>query len=463
MKEFDFDELDRAVHAALGTKTSVDDTNGKPDLTSQPDIPAVRESETAPVPEPARESKHISSHAIHSRIMSPKQAVRERPDLQRHKKSVIDHDASTVETDTTPDQTHEVASKQNQDDAPFQKPVPTGPQPKPRSLARRRSGRFMDVVHPSSDMRTSVMGKPSPQSPKQQATSSTPSSTDEPEEVKADTPETVMHNNELAAAIDKLLVEDVAPSKPVEAVNDSPQASVPAPETLVPEAPDEITPEIEQSSTPEDDKKSTNDDNPTKSSETDETQAPQQTSPFVTDAQVQKRPLGGVPKDIAEEQVAAEPAVSDPAPIADDIHSKIRAIESIDSLDPVEDASYLATPTPETPSPEPTPTPAPKLETTPLETEAPKADDSTSKKSTAAAPAVSGPTSITRQYKETPRVASADDTSSIFDPENYHQPLESEPKKKISWGLVIFILVVLALGGSIAAFLWWSGLLVAPL
>lgn len=235
----------------------------------------------------------------------------------------------------------------------------------PSPATRRSSGRFMDVVHPSSDMRpsASVPERPSP----------------EP------------------------TVEDSAPS------TDSFQWPDPLD---LPDTHTDVTADTK--------------DEPQSSAESDTSRPPLE-SPFLSDAKVEKRPLGGP-------SLPETPEKKETPPLPE---------------------------TPETPT-EPAPEPEPvelnedilKLEEgdTPaalLTSEAP-VDDIPAATSMPIVDAPVGPTSITQQYKEQPSTAEQP-SGAIFDTEAYHQPLAHTPKKHSGILVVVWILALILIGGGMGA------------
>lgn len=194
--------------------------------------------------------------------------------------------------------------------------------------ARRSSGRFMDVIHPSSDMRTSVAERP---------VASTVSQPNQPTPV--------------VEIVDK--PEDNSWSEPLE-------------------------------------------------------------SPFITDAKVEKRPLGGVaPSEVAVEPFDFKGLLDEPEEElleAPEPQELVEATTSSETIDPV----VTNTVTEEA-----------KLEN--AEQEQPV-----------------GPTSITQQYKEQP--SSTQESGAIYDTESYHQPVTQPVKKKSGWLVVVWIILLVVLG-----------------
>lgn len=219
--------------------------------------------------------------------------------------------------------------------------------------ARRSSGRFMDVVHPSSDMRSSA--------PTERSTPRPP----EPRE-----------------------------------------ESVPARETSWPDPLDfhgfkeEPTPPVVE------EKKD------------DEAPKPLE-SPFLTDAKVEKRPLGAFSTD-----EAPSPEVKpESAPEASE-KEEMPLLEAPDEeLLPAETETHDDEAKPEL-NPEPTP---------PVPDEEPV-----------------GPTSITQQYKEQPSTTDQP-SGAIYDTEAYHQPLSHPVKKKSGALIVVWIIALILVGAGVGA------------
>ncbi len=182
-------------------------------------------------------------------------------------------------------------------------------------------------------------------------------------------------------------------------------------------------------------------------------------SPFLSDAKVEKRPLGTpitLPDPIDTtplttetetlddaKELSAEPAVDDAAT------SDAPADTSSDENQPVQLASEAsAVPVPE----------ELKTEVTEVESQAiGSPTESTVEPTQPVQPPAGG--SIAQQYKEQP--SSGDQTSgAIFDTATYHKGVETPEKKKASRKIVpilIWILALLALGAAAgAAYFYWS-------
>jgi hypothetical protein len=171
-------------------------------------------------------------------------------------------------------------------------------------------------------------------------------------------------------------------------------------------------------------------------------------SPFITDAKVEKRPLGAFSADSA-------PAAS------------VIAVASPSEHTPV------ATPTPEPVTPPSSapevPPPAPVTSEKPTETDTPLPAELQndllnieSNETAASAPesqfvppaapstdVVPTPTSITQQYTEVPSTGDKP-TTTLFDSAAYKKPT-GKAKKRSSWFVILWILLLIVVGGGIGA------------
>lgn len=306
MSDIDFDELDRAVNGAIGDNST---PAPQPTVNEAPVVPSV-----------------------------PSFNVVERTTVSG---------LSTAQTSV-----------------PASSPVPSTPTVSATPAARRSSGRFMDMVHPSSDMRSGV---------------------------------------------------------PTSRVENRP---VPTPEI----EPEVIIPEVAES--------------PVWSEPLE--------SPFLVDAKVEKRPLGGgeAPTGQPDLTVASfdfqglldepdEPLLKAPEPQ--------ERIEATTMPDPIDFAAASAI--------------SDEIELKPFEAEKPVIIEESvvePKSLTEAFQSVAeepiGPTSITPQYKE--QASAQQESGAMYDTESYHQAVSAPVKKKSGWFTVIMILllVVLGAGGGWAVF-----------
>jgi hypothetical protein len=262
-------------------------------------------------------------------------------------------------------------------------PTPTTASP-PALAARRSSGRFMDMVHPSSDMRTSTTGSA--------PVISTPTTRPQP---------TVLHQ----------------PSRP--------PVQPPVPVIAAP-----VIPETPAWNEPLE-------------------------SPFLPDAKVEKRPLGGTATDSSahndddvfdfqglldepKEHLLEAPeiqerleAVTMPDPI--DFAAAAAINEAIESHGYEDEEEEVIAESKVSPKPE--------------VFEAPIAAAASVAAPTAIVEEPIGPTSITPQYKEQP--SSNQETGPMYDTESYHQPLAQPVKKKSGWLNIIWIILLVALGAGL--------------
>ncbi len=266
--------------------------------------------------------------------------------------------------------------------------------------ARRSSGRFMDVVHPSSDMRVPfVPPRPS--------------------------------------------VRETTPMQPI----DTPGASAAAPASLSPEPSVAATPastwpdpldfhgfnstapaqEVTAPQLGDNDIQSQLD-----TTETDQ-QAPLE-SPFLADAKVEKRPLGAF-NDATMPPAANQPdafgeavSVDTDRPMETDTPLPAELQDNLLSIESNEDTASVATEAP-------TITP-----TLPTDVVAPTPDVQVS---------------IAQQYVEQPSTGDKP-AGSIFDVDSYHKPIAHPKKHKSGWMVTLWIVLLLILGvGAGAAFYFY--------
>lgn len=177
-------------------------------------------------------------------------------------------------------------------------------------------------------------------------------------------------------------------------------------------------------------------------------------SPFLTDAKVEKRPLGTPAPELyatpqSEAEVADLPVETEEVTeetdnqarnviLPEELQGDLMAIES-----GVSEAPSVTT----TPQDVPAPIDTLKEE---QKVEAPKATVATQ-----AAVVPMGTGSIPQQYREEPST-SDQTTGSIYDTDSYHQPLDHPAKKKTGWLWVLWVIILLILGagGGALAYLY---------
>lgn len=231
--------------------------------------------------------------------------------------------------------------------------------------AANRGGRFMDVVHPSSDMRTPAPSQPEP-------------------------------------------AESQAMGLP----------RIPKPPTFYPAG--ASRPIVEYSPAVED----------AASKEPADWSKPLE-SPFLPDAKVEKRPLGGTGSDFEVSSLSATPE-EEPQELLEAPEEEL-LLEANTLPDPIEFASHQAD-TPEEPPKEETPEPT----VLPVEALAPVSP---------APEEPSTPIAITQQYKEKP--SDEQESGAIYDTESYHQPLVKPPKKRSGAWTVLWIILLVLLGAGV--------------
>lgn len=285
--------------------------------------------------------------------------------------------------------------------------LPTVPIITPTTPVDRPStGRFMDVVHPSSDMRTSLVmpersSNPAPVTPAPK----TPSAMNDfnmPASTPVPTVPTAMPNTSTAKDEDdddiNQLGSDIAKSLG-QTPSDSPD------------------------------------------------------SPFLSDTKVEKRPLGAFSDELATTPSNTQPMVPEvaqppmvppvdmPKPMSDtdtplpaELHSDLLSLES-DSTTQPEKMPVVEKPQPSMPM-APTPAPVPVLTSGPM--------------TTAAANTTPVSTSIPQQYKEQPSTGDQN-SGAIYDTKAYHKPMVKPAKKKSGWMWVLWIVILLIAGAGAGA------------
>lgn len=288
--------------------------------------------------------------------------------------------------------------------------VPPAQSAGPSLEPRPSTGRFMDVVHPSSDMRSTLVmpERPSPTT------------------------------NFAPITKDSVTPNPVSVASPVNQWNNTPNFQI-ANNSVAPEA--KTADKYEDSDIDQINDDITNSLNPTANVSAD--------SPFLSDTKVDKRPLGAFSTPLTSAPTASAPVDNVPttqetvpdAPISDELQDELLMVESGSKmfLDEPENADA---PLPAQTS-TPTYAPAPVFAPTPIPTQTP-----TSVPVPATQPLESP--SIAQQYKEQP--SSGDQSNgAIYDTNSYNKPTLSPVKKKSGWMWIVWILILLVVGAGAGA------------
>jgi hypothetical protein len=301
----------------------------------------------------------------------------------------------------TPEPVLNVPTTLVSNDAPSQPPV--APAPSQPLAARRSSGRFMDVVHPSSDMRSSA-----------------------PVAVVAPV-------SRIAPTIAPVATPSVSTPVPVEPT--TPKSEYPDPidfQGFNPGVAPTPTPEVAPVAHEDEDSDITKIADDITASLGKDTTTPLE-SPFIADAKVEKRPLGAFSGDISVDAAVTEPVEEEPTPSVE------LPVESKDDSDdhPIE---------------KDVPLPA-ELQNDLLSIEA-NENPVAAPEAVFTPPAAStdvpvGPTSISQQYSEKPSTGDQP-VPTMFAAEAYKKPA-AHPKKKSGWFVVLWIGLLIIVGGGIGA------------
>ena len=301
--------------------------------------------------------------------------------------------------------------------------------------ARRSSGRFMDVVHPSSDMRSSFV-PPRPSS--REGVTIQPASPSVAEEPVLSTPAPVAEpvNQAPAAPAPSEWPDPIdfkANSTSDTTVDEPAEVSEPAP---VSEPEPSLTPPFEtEPAVPADN-------------------LPPLESPFIADAKVEKRPLGAFADTPAgtvdapveepaeattDDKPASEDVPDNGTPMPAELQNDLLSIESNEDTAEVPSASSQ----PEAftaPVAVSTPAPAPVQSAQPAQ---------------ASSSDALGTVAIPQQYVEQPSTGDKP-AGSIFDVDSYHKPIAHPKKKKSGWLMIVWIILLILLGaGAGAAFYFY--------
>jgi len=311
-------------------------------------------------------------------------------------------------------------------------------------LAARRGGRFMDVVHPSSDMKKTVI-PPRPVSREGVMIGRTAAAAPAPDvSVSDDTPQT-----EAPVAIETPATEPTASN------NEWPDPLEMA-DFKAPAAPQMTNDNLAADLLAEADK--------AEHEEKTDGATPPLTSPFLSGAKVEKRPLGSAAPTYTEDTPTAEkedktvddpdaqlPASPSDTPVQlpEELQGDLMAIEADTHMGvPKTDESHPVTPVEALPEEKTEPEPVVAKEEKPKE----KASEPASERTVP-----TGPVSIPQQYREEPSTTDQK-AGTIYDTDSYHKPLAHPAKKKPGWTWVIAIIVILIVGAGGGAALYFLGI-----
>lgn len=432
MKDIDFDELDRAVASALGTVPP----SSAPSHESQ-------SSATTPgsTSEPAEVSSEPAAAGDYHETPAPRGATADfaRPTVERSgaasplgRRTIVRRrdDADVSPTQEIPPPARDAAISNSPSATSALENASSDPQPTsaPRKrIIPHRSGRAMDVIAGTGGAaglkpkrpvsRTATTVSPIDSTGSENATSAP---------VIADV---------LPAADDEVTVPAIESTPELtmapEIGGDAPADTLPGAESPEIASFDPVPYETDLTTFDE-----------TTAKELEQSLPPDPAvSPFITDAKVEKRPLGGLepstvaPADMDTASLDDVGAMREEVVAPAELDRDIVAIESKEVEIPEPHTSVRQSPVVSPAQPVRTPAPAP-----------------------------AGPAAIPRQYKEVPRVASEDDEAgAIFDPQTYHVAPDSPEKRSFGWGWFIAIVSIILLLAVAAALAWMEGVLPIPL
>lgn len=279
--------------------------------------------------------------------------------------------------------------------------------------ALKRSGRFMDVVHPSSDMRASFSSVS-----REGTTIKAPESLPPPDTTEGNLPSS----------------------------GDEPVQAVATPDDIAPEE----TPEEEAPKAPE-----------------------PLSSPFLPDTKVEKRPLGGLATEKAlDDEKDEEPPKEELSPVESMAETSKEETASVpemssDKKDEDEFSKMDAMATEPAKSLNEVNEHIPEeyknellaveqnLATSVDSSEEKPASEATSTSDTPSAPVIA---SIPQQYQEKPSTGETT-SGAIYDTDNYHKPVAHPAEQKSGWMWVIVILALIVIGGLLGAAAYFFGLI----
>jgi hypothetical protein len=330
----------------------------------------------------------------------------------------------------------------------------------------------MDIVHPSSSM------KPPVKAPRREGVTLAPSASFTPPAAATPTPVASVAWTEREAT-GEAVPEPVTPAPeltPASVASTAPKIDLTNSTVgdVAPESSAEAEPMLEPETTAPGQPPVTDDTTTNAGS----TLSPPMTTPFLPDAKVEKRPLGGVAPDETSDTTevdeasdekageSTEPEETQVSPITQlpaELHSDVVSVESdelpeTESSDASPSVALVADTQPETESqtttePEKTPEPAANADDAPAQVASYEAE----KPASPASQVVPGGGSIPQQYTEA--ASTGDQTSgSIYDTANYHQPIADEAPAKSRHHpvtLVVWLVILLVVGAVAGAAIFY--------
>lgn len=399
MKELDFDELDRAVSSLMGGMAPSDLESPKADKTKTITLPLATSSSNKKEPVAMSDVKPVQ-HIVKEPEPTPE----------------IDSSSTSSDISGLPSET-----------------------------TTRKGGRFMDVVHISSDMKTAsnASSRPSRSGVTIEPRISTVTDTAAADAfIAPETPE------EISTEPDAQIEE------PLNLTNDWPdplEMETPAEVGDTPEVPEEIPEEPRFGELP---------------TTPDETEATQPLpdiepliSPFLQDTKVEKRPLGTTMTPLENMLV---PETQPEAPITTEQYIPTNIREDIEESHDVDAQLPPGQASPAIHLPEELQDELMAVEsdttTMPINEPVKQMPQDVTPARTSNSPFMVAQTSINQQYREEPST-SDQESGSIYDTSSYHQPLSHPAKKNSGWMWVVWIVLILLLGAASGAALYFSGII----
>lgn len=328
-------------------------------------------------------------------------------------------------------------------------------------VQKRTTGRFMDVVHPSSDMKNQNKPTISRQAPDIQPPESAPASTDGIEEqpnIIADGADVEQKNEDVQAPESQSIEDEDRHTLPdpldfhnFDAGNDNQDEEESSVSTVedVRSNKDVLNEEDGELLDHDDDARVALDQVAGELSELDglmqdQREMPPLDTPFVNDLAVEKRPLGAFSIGTEDKELAEEPTVEVNEGVSTALNEELADEDRAEFNDePLTTGDVDAqTPAEAEVIPEELHEDLVAIESRGIE-QTPQSVPSTTSVPEAAPSVVSG--SIPQQYTEKPSTQTAEPTP-VFDTNDYHQPLKHAEKKKSGWLIVIMIIVFILLG-----------------